>query len=441
MGVLPHHKGWGDFLTNLEWVVVDEAHTYRGVFGSHVANVLRRLERTCRLYRANPRFMMASATIANPGELGRAACRRTGRGRRLRHGSPRRPADRHVEPAADRGTHAAAPLAALRGRRAARRPRLRGHADDLLPQVAQGHRADPAVRPDAAGGARPGRSRGSDRPVPRRLHAAAAPGDRGPPGGRRPPRRGRDRRPRAGHRHRRARRLDLRDLPGHGGQPAPDVGEGGPAQRGAGRLHRRRRRPRPVLLPPSGRVPRPPGRGGDPRSRERADPWPPRAGGRLRGAARRIGLAAGRRRRPHPRCALARARGRAGRRGCAAAKLGPALPPAGPGLPGGRDLAALGLARLGRRGGRELRRDAGDRRGGAGVRHGPPGRRLPPHGAVVRGARARRRDAPGDRRALRRRLVHAAEEGDERLHRGVGRGSSRRRAFIPASISTSATCP
>ena len=69
MGVLPHHKGWGDFLTNLEWVVVDEAHTYRGVFGSHVANVLRRLQRTCRLYRADPRFVMASATIANPGEL------------------------------------------------------------------------------------------------------------------------------------------------------------------------------------------------------------------------------------------------------------------------------------------------------------------------------------------------------------------------------------
>jgi DEAD/DEAH box helicase domain-containing protein len=69
MGVLPHHKGWGDFLTNLEWVVVDEAHTYRGVFGSHVANVLRRLRRVCRVYRADPAFVFASATIANPGEL------------------------------------------------------------------------------------------------------------------------------------------------------------------------------------------------------------------------------------------------------------------------------------------------------------------------------------------------------------------------------------
>jgi DEAD/DEAH box helicase domain-containing protein len=69
VGVLPHHKRWGDFLANLGWVVVDEAHTYRGVFGSHVANVLRRLRRVARIYGAEPRFVMASATIANPGEL------------------------------------------------------------------------------------------------------------------------------------------------------------------------------------------------------------------------------------------------------------------------------------------------------------------------------------------------------------------------------------
>ena len=50
-------------------MVVDEAHTYRGVFGSHVANVLRRLRRVARLYGAEPRFVLASATIANPGEL------------------------------------------------------------------------------------------------------------------------------------------------------------------------------------------------------------------------------------------------------------------------------------------------------------------------------------------------------------------------------------
>ena len=51
VGVLPHHKRWGDFLANLGWVVVDEAHTYRGVFGSHVANVLRRLRRVARALR------------------------------------------------------------------------------------------------------------------------------------------------------------------------------------------------------------------------------------------------------------------------------------------------------------------------------------------------------------------------------------------------------
>jgi DEAD/DEAH box helicase domain-containing protein len=69
VGVLPHHKGWGDFFANLGWVVVDEAHTYRGVFGSHVANVLRRLRRIARHYGAEPRFLLASATIANPVEL------------------------------------------------------------------------------------------------------------------------------------------------------------------------------------------------------------------------------------------------------------------------------------------------------------------------------------------------------------------------------------
>ncbi len=69
VGLLPHHKVWGDFLANLDWVVVDEAHTYRGVFGSHVANVLRRLRRVARAYGSEPRFLLASATIANPVEL------------------------------------------------------------------------------------------------------------------------------------------------------------------------------------------------------------------------------------------------------------------------------------------------------------------------------------------------------------------------------------
>jgi len=69
VGVLPRHDLWADVLHNLRYVVVDEAHVYRGVFGSHVANVLRRLRRLARVYGADPRFLLASATIANPGEL------------------------------------------------------------------------------------------------------------------------------------------------------------------------------------------------------------------------------------------------------------------------------------------------------------------------------------------------------------------------------------
>jgi DEAD/DEAH box helicase domain-containing protein len=72
VGVLPHHDRWGDVLSNLRYVVVDEAHVYRGVFGSHVGNVLRRLRRLARVYGSEPQFVLASATIANPGDLARS---------------------------------------------------------------------------------------------------------------------------------------------------------------------------------------------------------------------------------------------------------------------------------------------------------------------------------------------------------------------------------
>jgi len=68
-GVLPHHTLWADFLRHLQFVVIDEMHAYRGVFGSHVANVLRRLKRLARFYGASPQFILTSATIANPVEL------------------------------------------------------------------------------------------------------------------------------------------------------------------------------------------------------------------------------------------------------------------------------------------------------------------------------------------------------------------------------------
>jgi DEAD/DEAH box helicase domain-containing protein len=68
-GILPHHTNWADFFRNLQFVVIDEMHVYRGIFGSHVANVLRRLRRIARFYGANPQFILTSATIANPQEL------------------------------------------------------------------------------------------------------------------------------------------------------------------------------------------------------------------------------------------------------------------------------------------------------------------------------------------------------------------------------------
>jgi DEAD/DEAH box helicase domain-containing protein len=68
-GILPHHTKWLNLFQNLRYVVIDELHAYRGVFGSHLANVLRRLKRICSHYGSAPQFIMASATIANPREL------------------------------------------------------------------------------------------------------------------------------------------------------------------------------------------------------------------------------------------------------------------------------------------------------------------------------------------------------------------------------------
>ena len=65
-GILPHHTKWAQFFENLQYVVIDEIHSYRGVFGSHLANVLRRLKRVCAFYGTNPQFILCSATIGNP---------------------------------------------------------------------------------------------------------------------------------------------------------------------------------------------------------------------------------------------------------------------------------------------------------------------------------------------------------------------------------------
>ena len=68
-GILPHHPRWAKLFENLKFVVIDELHAYRGVFGSHLSNIMRRLQRVCRHYGSDPVFICSSATIANPREL------------------------------------------------------------------------------------------------------------------------------------------------------------------------------------------------------------------------------------------------------------------------------------------------------------------------------------------------------------------------------------
>jgi len=87
-GILPHHPRWAKLFENLKFVVVDELHAYRGVFGSHLANIMRRLQRICRHYGSDPVFICSSATIANPRELAEGL---TGRPFELveRSGAPR----------------------------------------------------------------------------------------------------------------------------------------------------------------------------------------------------------------------------------------------------------------------------------------------------------------------------------------------------------------
>ncbi len=247
IGILPHHAAWGDLFANLAFVVVDEAHVYRGVFGSHVANVLQEAQARGRLLRLEPALPARERDDRQPRRPRQGPHGPAGdQPRRQRHGAVALPPHGDLEPAAARRGARPASLRAGRGRRAARRAGHRRRPHDLLHEVAQGRRADPAhgLRPAAAGAGR------ADRPLPRRLHPAAAPRDRGAPGQRAAARRGRDRRARARDRHRRARRRDLRHLPRHRRQPAPDVGPRRAPRTRPGHLRRRRGRARPVLRAP-----------------------------------------------------------------------------------------------------------------------------------------------------------------------------------------------
>ncbi len=88
--ILPHHTKWFQLFEQVQVIVIDELHTYRGVFGSHVANVIRRLLRVCRHYGSNPVIVSCSATIANPAELATALTGRRAAGRRPQRGALRR---------------------------------------------------------------------------------------------------------------------------------------------------------------------------------------------------------------------------------------------------------------------------------------------------------------------------------------------------------------
>lgn len=76
-GILPHHTKWAKVFENLRYFIIDELHSYRGVYGSHLANLLRRLKRVCDFYGSKPQFICSSATIANPGELAQALTNET----------------------------------------------------------------------------------------------------------------------------------------------------------------------------------------------------------------------------------------------------------------------------------------------------------------------------------------------------------------------------
>ena len=366
VGILPNHRAWGDVFANLAVVVVDEAHVYRGVFGSHVANVLRRLRRIAAAYGTEPRFLLASATIANPVELAErltglddvALVDRDGspgaRARRSRCGT-RRWRTRRSATRRSALAEAADLLADARARRARARS-----ASSSRARASSSSRKIVARARD-----RDARARRARRPLPRRLHAAAAARARGA-----------------------ARRtascsavvttdalelgidigaLDaavVRDVPGDGRLAAPDVGPRRAARARAGGLRRGRGRARPVLLPPPRRVPRPARRGGDPRPRERADP--PRAPALRRARGPAVGPTTPRR------------SGRAGRR--TRRRSSPAASSSAParhlraapsrGLPGRARVAALGRRRL-VRGHRRLLRRAARRRRGARARSRP----------------------------------------------------------------------
>ena len=373
VGILPHHDRWGDVLHNLRYVVVDEAHVYRGVFGSHVGNVLRRLRRLARAYGAEPRSCSRPPRSRTPAELARALTGEHGDRHRRRHvgqGAARR---RPLEPGPARPGARAAREQPLGGLAAHGRPRLARPPDDLLREEPQGRRADPPLHLRAG---RP-RDGGSARAVPGRLHACAAARDRATARGRGAARRLGDRRARARDRHRRAGLRDLGRLPRNGRVAPPAMGAGRTARARPRGARRERGRARPVLHARARGAARAQRRGDAARSREPADPRPACLCRRLRGP--RIGRATLR---------------RSARRRSSRAPLLPELEShagrirlEGTRHARGQVLAPLRRPRLVHDRRRHERRRARPRRAGAGVLRGARGRRLPPPRRAVPRAR------------------------------------------------------
>ena len=291
VGILPAHSAWAEAIAQLRYVIVDEAHSYRGVFGSHVANVLARLRRIAAAYGARPRFLLASATIANPAEAGAtlaggelAVIDSDGSAGAARDVCVWNPPllDAELGIRASTLGEAATLLVGLvvRGQRTIVFAKSRRACELVHRYARQGLQRN---APELAGRIAPYRSGYTPR--------AAAP-DRAAAVRGRPAGRGRHQRARAGGGHRPARLRDQRRLSGGDGVAAPAVGPGRQARAGAGHAGGGRGSARPVPRPAPPAAGRAAGRGG------RLEPGQPgRAGGP---PALRGGRAAAHRRRPRP---------------------------------------------------------------------------------------------------------------------------------------------
>ena len=328
IGVLPHHDRWADVLANLRYVVVDEAHVYRGVFGSHVANVLRRLQRLARIYGADPQFLLASATISNPGEL---AANLLGRPVTVIGDDAAPRAERTVvlwnPPLLDeelglRGS-ALAEAAKLQagfveqGLRTLTFAKSRKAAELIHRFTAERLGDDSRLSPYRAGYTAQQR-----REIERRLGAGELLGVS------------------ATNALELGIDVGLLDavisvgFPGTVASAPPAVGPGGAARARARRARRDRGRTRPVLHARAGQAARAPRRSRDPRSREPQGPRGPCSGGCVRGAGERGRRGDPRQRRPRRRGCRPRAETHAG-----------GLRVGGQGLPGRACAAALGRCR------------------------------------------------------------------------------------------------